>query len=297
MLTSVLQDFAAEKQRVMEADAPREEDTTLAGWVSTTSALQDATNSWLQGSWGGKGVKKNKNAKKFTKVVAGVDAAARKDAGKANVIINEKKDKKAAKYMLKDLPYPYTSAAQYEASFTTPVGADWNAIATHQRATMPRVTKKVGSRLACGGVFADVLSVAAWRDHRSRVSNVLMEDGIGIVLCVYAGIRLDFVYHYGMARSCYLVNPNSLSLSFTLESTNLSTKPRRPPVPSPSTLRNTYLPTQSTSMFTVSPTSLRVSVNFSCECAINMIPNADSSGLAESGETCVSVRDAPSTVT
>ncbi|GHJ89689.1 hypothetical protein NliqN6_6091 [Naganishia liquefaciens] len=126
---NVIEDFAAEKQRVMEADAPREEDTTLAGW----------------GSWGGKGVKKNRNAKKFTKVAAGVDAAQRKDAGKANVIINEKKDKKAAKYMLKDLPYPYTSAAQYEASFTTPVGSDWNAMATHQRATMPRVTKKPGA--------------------------------------------------------------------------------------------------------------------------------------------------------
>jgi hypothetical protein len=96
-------------------------------------------------------------------VIAGVDAAARKDAGKANVIINEKKDKKAAKYMLKDLPYPYTSAAQYEASFTTPVGADWNAIATHQRATMPRVTKKVGRRLVCGGMITDVVGCSLAR--------------------------------------------------------------------------------------------------------------------------------------
>ncbi|KAJ9099810.1 hypothetical protein QFC21_003809 [Naganishia friedmannii] len=126
---NVIEDFAAEKQRMMEADAPRVEDTTLAGW----------------GSWGGKGVKKNKNSKKFTKIIAGVDATQRKDFGKANVIINEKKDKKAAKYMLKDLPYPYTSAAQYEASFSAPVGADWNAIAAHQRATMPRVTKKPGA--------------------------------------------------------------------------------------------------------------------------------------------------------
>ncbi|KAJ9111641.1 hypothetical protein QFC19_000998 [Naganishia cerealis] len=126
---NVIEDFAAEKQRMIDADAPKEEDTTLAGW----------------GSWGGKGVKKHKNAKKFTKIIAGVDATQRKDFGKANVIINEKKDKKAAKYMLKDLPYPYTSAAQYEASFATPVGADWNAIAAHQRATMPRVTKKPGA--------------------------------------------------------------------------------------------------------------------------------------------------------
>lgn len=131
-------------------------------------------------------MKKNKNSKKFTKVVAGVDAAQRKDAGKANVIINEKKDKKAAKYMLKDLPYPYTSAAQYEASFTTPVGSDWNAIATHQRATMPRVTKKVCSDIVISCVtFIDDHFSSARSYHRSGFPNVLDLSAHCIVLVLY----------------------------------------------------------------------------------------------------------------
>lgn len=41
-LTRFFQDFAAEKQRVMDADAPREEDTTLAGWVSPLMRVYEA---------------------------------------------------------------------------------------------------------------------------------------------------------------------------------------------------------------------------------------------------------------
>lgn len=100
---------------------------TLAGW----------------GSWGGKGTRKSK--KKIVKTIPGIEASSRKDAGKSNVIISERKDKKASKYLSTDLPYPYTSAAQYEASFADPVGAEWNTRAVHQRAVMPRVTKKPGA--------------------------------------------------------------------------------------------------------------------------------------------------------
>ena len=73
------------------------------------------SSTFSQGAWGGRGVKKSRNPKKFIKKVAGIDVAKRHDFGKSNVIISEKKDKKAAKYQTKDLPYPYTSAAQYEA--------------------------------------------------------------------------------------------------------------------------------------------------------------------------------------
>lgn len=67
----------------------------------------------------------------------------RKDFKRNNVIITEKIDKKAAQFLPADLPYPYTSKAQYEASFKMPVGAEWNSRTTHQKETMPRVVKKV----------------------------------------------------------------------------------------------------------------------------------------------------------
>lgn len=84
------------------------------------------SDSDLQGSWAGKGAKKAKNARKFIKKIDGVDASERKDAKMNHVIISERKDKKAAKYMLKDLPFPYTSAAQHEHKLRTPMGPEWS---------------------------------------------------------------------------------------------------------------------------------------------------------------------------
>ncbi|KDN40574.1 hypothetical protein RSAG8_08046, partial [Rhizoctonia solani AG-8 WAC10335] len=126
---NVVEDFAAEKRRVIEEDAPKEVDTTLTGW----------------GSWGGRGTKKQALRPNFIKKVAGVDASKRADAGKKNVIISEKKDKKAAKYLVKDLPYPYTSKEQFARSMATPIGTEWNTRVAHQRAVLPRVVKKMGT--------------------------------------------------------------------------------------------------------------------------------------------------------
>ncbi|GAA5938943.1 uncharacterized protein JCM15063_004371 [Sporobolomyces koalae] len=125
----VVAEFAEEKRKEIERDAPREEDNTLPGW----------------GSWAGKGAKKNKNQKKFVKKIAGIDASQRKDAGLNHVIINEKKDKKASKYMLKDLPFPYTSAAQLEHKLRTPMGPEWSTSTVLRDQTIPAVLVKPGA--------------------------------------------------------------------------------------------------------------------------------------------------------
>ncbi|KDN43775.1 Utp14-domain-containing protein [Tilletiaria anomala UBC 951] len=133
----VAAEFAAEKAALIEAEAPREEDVTLAGW----------------GSWGGKGVRKSKSARdaakkntarRFVRHVPGLNPSQRKDAGMDNVIINQRRDKKAEKYRPADLPFPYTSAAQYELAMRTPVGAEWNTLTQHQKMTLPRVVSKPG---------------------------------------------------------------------------------------------------------------------------------------------------------
>ncbi|KAF8603940.1 small-subunit processome [Ceratobasidium sp. AG-I] len=126
---NVIEDFSAEKQRIIDEDAPKEVDTTLVGW----------------GSWGGRGTKKAAPRPNLIKKIAGVDASKRVDAGKAHVIISEKKDKKASKYLVKDLPYPYTSREQFARSMATPIGTEWNTRVAHQRATLPRVVKKMGT--------------------------------------------------------------------------------------------------------------------------------------------------------
>ncbi|OXC64383.1 hypothetical protein AYX13_06199 [Cryptococcus neoformans] len=126
---NVVEDFASEKARQIEADAPKVEDTSLPGW----------------GSWGGKGAKKRKTNPKFLVKTAGIEPTARKDFAHSNVIITEKKDRKASQFQLKDLPYPYTSKEQYEKSFEVPVGSEWNSRSGFQRGTLPRVVKKPGA--------------------------------------------------------------------------------------------------------------------------------------------------------
>jgi U3 small nucleolar RNA-associated protein 14 len=99
-----------------------------------------------QGSWGGKGLKKRKTTNpRFLLKTAGTEAAARKDFGQSNVIISERSERKAKQFLPKDLPYPYTSVAQYQASLAQPVGGEWNSRTAVQRETMPRVIKKVSS--------------------------------------------------------------------------------------------------------------------------------------------------------
>ncbi|ORY84072.1 Utp14 protein-domain-containing protein [Leucosporidium creatinivorum] len=125
---NVVADFEAEKRREIERDAPREEDNTLPGW----------------GSWGGKGAKKSKHAKKFITKIPGIAPSARQDATFTNVIISEKKDKKAQKYLLKDLPFPYTSAAQHEHKLRTPMGPEWSTSTILRDQTLPSVLIKPG---------------------------------------------------------------------------------------------------------------------------------------------------------
>ncbi|KAG1871579.1 Utp14 protein-domain-containing protein [Suillus subluteus] len=126
---NVVQAFEDLKQTEIEADAPREVDTTLPGW----------------GSWGGTGTKKLPPRPNLIKKIAGVDPSSRADYKKAHVIISERRDKKAAKYLVKELPYPYTSHAQYARSMDIPIGAEWNTRVGFQRGTLPRVVKKMGT--------------------------------------------------------------------------------------------------------------------------------------------------------
>jgi U3 small nucleolar RNA-associated protein 14 len=101
-----------------------------------------------QGSWGGAGITKAPPKPERIKRFPGVDPKTRQDYGKDHVIISEKKDKKAQKYLVKDLPFPYTSKAQFERRMEIPLGMEWNTRTTFQKATLPRVVKKVSNPFA-----------------------------------------------------------------------------------------------------------------------------------------------------
>ncbi|KAK7049701.1 hypothetical protein VNI00_005732 [Paramarasmius palmivorus] len=123
---NVVKDFEEAKRREIAMDAPKEVDTTLPGW----------------GSWGGIGTKKAPPKPHLIKKVAGIDPKSRADYGKGHVIVSEKRDKKAAKYLVNDLPYPYTSKAQYERRMEQPLGPEWNTRIGFQKGTLPKVVKK-----------------------------------------------------------------------------------------------------------------------------------------------------------
>ncbi|KAI0828818.1 Utp14 protein-domain-containing protein [Trametes gibbosa] len=129
---NVVQDFVEAKRREIQEDAPKEIDTTLPGW----------------GSWGGSGTKRAPPKPHLVKKLAGVDPTTRADYKKAHVIISEKRDKKAARYQVRDLPYPYTSRAQFERSMEVPLGTEWNTRVGFQRATLPKVVTKMGTLIA-----------------------------------------------------------------------------------------------------------------------------------------------------
>ncbi|KAF9504662.1 hypothetical protein BS47DRAFT_1386203 [Hydnum rufescens UP504] len=121
-------EFTARKEREMEADAPTTVDMTVPGW----------------GSWGGRGTKKSQPK---PHLIPGVAPAARADAGKARVIISERKDKKASHYMVKDLPHPYTTKAQFESSLEMLIGPEWNTRMGFQRSTLLKVVKRANLTL------------------------------------------------------------------------------------------------------------------------------------------------------
>ncbi|CAG8467183.1 1318_t:CDS:2 [Acaulospora colombiana] len=127
---NVIDDFLAEKQAAIDEDKPKEEDITLPGW----------------GTWVGKGVKQHKRKKVLVKPLPGegVEVNKRQDAKLNHVIINEKRIKKAKKYLATDIPYPFQTREQYERSLRTPLGEEWNTREIFQKMIMPRVVTKMG---------------------------------------------------------------------------------------------------------------------------------------------------------
>ncbi|KAI8813476.1 Utp14 protein-domain-containing protein [Cladochytrium replicatum] len=125
----VAKDFQEEKQRVIEEDAPREVDLTMPGW----------------GSWAGAGLKAKVNKVVVTEPgLAGVAASERKDSHLQHVIINEKRIRKVAKYLLPDVPPTFETRQQYEAVLKRPMGKEWTTLRTHESAIKPRVATRMG---------------------------------------------------------------------------------------------------------------------------------------------------------
>ncbi|GAX86408.1 hypothetical protein CEUSTIGMA_g13818.t1 [Chlamydomonas eustigma] len=153
-------EFAAEKAEDVASELPEiEEPSTLPGWG--VWLLNIRMNAIFFGSPVNVWYRDRETA-----------AAGRSDAKIRNVVINEKWDKKAAKYTASSLPFPYTSKEVYESSLRQPLGPEYNPDSSFRNLTRPAVLKTTGvvitparygkntARDAAAGITVDERGVA-----------------------------------------------------------------------------------------------------------------------------------------
>jgi hypothetical protein len=98
---------------------------------------------------------------------------------------------------VKDLPYPYTSKAQFERAMERPLGVEWNTRVAFQRGTLPKVVKKVRCLRVCGvGNDAERVLSLAWCYYRSSGKAHDMISVIGV---------LPFALNYYLEYQSYLI--------------------------------------------------------------------------------------------
>nr|CCA18825.1 U3 small nucleolar RNAassociated protein putative [Albugo laibachii Nc14] len=137
--------IAREKDRIASKDSETIKGAEVAKLVGM--------NGW--GAWAGEGVPESSrqksrqlHAEKLVQETKKQILAKRKDSKLANVLINEKKDKQAAKFTAKEVPYPFTCRAEYEMAMRNPLGNDWNTLHATNSLTMPKIIKRAGQEIA-----------------------------------------------------------------------------------------------------------------------------------------------------
>lgn len=124
----VLEEFSKEKSDAIEKSKPKDIDLTLPGW----------------GSWGGKNLqvpkkKRKKYIIKFPKEVK------RKDMNKGLVIINEDGYDKARQHQVSEVPFPFKTVKDFEASIRAPIGSTFVPEVPHRKFILPPVRTKMGT--------------------------------------------------------------------------------------------------------------------------------------------------------
>jgi len=129
-------DFEKEKEAIRDREDPtkkkKEDNSMVSGW----------------GSWAGEGAPAPRPPKKLPKHLAAPqkkkEKRRRKDDGKKNVIIAAKRVKKAAKFQMANLPYPYSSREQYDRAMGGAIGDEWNVSGAVKTFTRSEVLTRAG---------------------------------------------------------------------------------------------------------------------------------------------------------
>ncbi|CAK1587098.1 unnamed protein product [Parnassius mnemosyne] len=124
----VVASFRQEKEDEINKDKPQDIDLSLPGW----------------GQWGGKGVKASRR-KKNRFILKAPPNVPRRDENKGDVIIKEYKDPKLASHKVSDVPFPFSSVKDYEASIRVPLGNTFIPEKAHKKLIRPAVITKAGA--------------------------------------------------------------------------------------------------------------------------------------------------------
>ncbi|KAI5638424.1 utp14 protein domain-containing protein [Phthorimaea operculella] len=124
----VVASFRQEKEDEINKDKPEDIDLSLPGW----------------GSWGGKGVKAPKR-KRNRFILKAAPVAPRRDENKGDIIIKEFKDPKLAAHKVKEVPFPFSSVKDYEASIRAPLGNTFIPEKAHKKLIRPSIITKAGA--------------------------------------------------------------------------------------------------------------------------------------------------------
>ncbi|XP_063878918.1 U3 small nucleolar RNA-associated protein 14 homolog A-like [Scylla paramamosain] len=125
----LMEEFSSEKAEAIKKDQPSSMSLALPGW----------------GDWTGPNMKmSSKKIKKFRLRVA---HAPRKDSRIGHVLYNEKADvhTNLRKAMVSELPYPFKSVKDFEASVRAPVGRLFVPETAHKKMTAPPIVTKMGT--------------------------------------------------------------------------------------------------------------------------------------------------------
>ncbi|CAN6300966.1 unnamed protein product [Urochloa humidicola] len=127
-------EFEKDKMEVLNEENPEPEKPALVpGWGQWTDIQQKkGLPSWM--------IKEHEVAKRNREEAL----KRRKDSKLKHVIISEHVDKKAEKYLVRNLPFPYTSKDVYEQSIRMPIGPDFNPAISVSALNRPAIVKKPG---------------------------------------------------------------------------------------------------------------------------------------------------------
>ncbi|KAK2575960.1 hypothetical protein KPH14_007321 [Odynerus spinipes] len=123
----VVDEFRKEKEEEIKKSQPEDIDLSLPGW----------------GSWGGTSIKPStRKTKQF--IIKVPKDLPRKDENKGDVIIIEEENAKIREHQVNDLPFPFSTVKDFEASIRAPIGRNFVPENAHKKLIEPTVKTAMG---------------------------------------------------------------------------------------------------------------------------------------------------------